>query len=139
MPTRRPARRRAGRWSGRRLVPPRKCTFTRPPRGGRLTLGISEAPGRRLASRSTLALKRALVDGPLRREHAFRASGAYGRTAEDYRGTRKARPPLMNHTAGWPADTWDLVASSGQSWSCSTGAYEIPTIAPSGDCSLATV
>jgi hypothetical protein len=32
----------------------------------------------------------------------------------------------------------DVVPSS-QSWSCSAGAYEIPMIAPSGDCSLATV
>jgi hypothetical protein len=33
----------------------------------------------------------------------------------------------------------EQVAYFSQSWSCSTGAYEIPTIAPSGDCSLATV
>jgi hypothetical protein len=32
-----------------------------------------------------------------------------------------------------------LIACSGQSWSCSTGAYEIPMTAPSGDCCLATV
>lgn len=32
-----------------------------------------------------------------------------------------------------------IVAFSSQSWSCRAGAYEIPTIAPSGDCSLATV
>jgi hypothetical protein len=33
----------------------------------------------------------------------------------------------------------DPRGSLSQSCSCNTGAYEIPMIAPSGDCSLATV
>jgi hypothetical protein len=44
-------------------------------------------------------------------------------------------------TMTWEPDaTCDpVVLPFSQSWSWSTGAYEIPTIAPSGDCSLATV
>src|SRR5437588_6308029 len=57
------------------------------------------------------------------RSSTDRCLGSAGRTAVDCRGTRKARPRLTKQTAGWPADTWDpFVASSCQSWSCSTGA-----------------